>query len=940
MKNKKLEFEVFLNKYEPHVISICEHWLTDSEINACSFENYKLCNFYCRKSFKGGGVALYMSSHLNPTPVNLHLDKIDKVFEYTAGKFTLGTTKCIFLSIYRSPDNHKDNINFFLDKLDELLYTISCKYDLLFLAGDFNINLNETTTNSTNFLDVTCSYNLYPMNKEITRLTSRTLLDNIFSNYHLRFNAFSVNCEFSDHAAVFIDLNRKCDNIEHNVTFKKRFYSANNQQTFHNLLSCENWEQVYKLNDTNDKFIAFLNIMLNAFYMAFPEKTVNNKVSCKTWITEDIRRTYDKLNNLHWLYKASSCEVVKFKYNSLKRIYKKQIRDAKVKWNDNKIRSAKNPSKAAWQTLNNNIRSKPCNQTISIKLNEEIINDPSRLCNTFANFFVESINSKVNTLKNNIKIKVSNCNNSFFLKPCSQNEIYNAIVNVSKKKSSGPDGIPCFVIKNIAHIILAPLENIINCSFENGVFPDFLKIAKIIPLHKKGERDNINNYRSIANLSVFSKIFEKLMYERLLNFFLTFNLFSDSQHGFIKGKSIDTALFSTINYIYGSLDSNGNSLGTFYDFSRAFDVITREVLESKLTSYGIFGPTRKWIMSYLSNRKQYVELTSSNTSKVSSDTVDVHFGVPQGGILSPLLFIIFCNDLPKFCNIENDSAHMCQYADDTSIIINCNKLDTSVIAANKISNLMSRWCSENGVILNPEKSVFIHFINKRNNNNNPQLPTPIVIDNVPISNVDQTKFLGITIDSELSWNHHINNLVNKLSSSCYLVNNLKNVVQTDTILLYINACVMSHISFGILIWGSSPEAQRILILQKRLIRILARVNPREHAVPYFKRYKLMSVFSLYYYKLLLYVRQNLVQFQKNSDINCGMQTRYSNKLNIPQHKTRLYERSPLYIGIKAYNHLPNDLVNVKTFKEFKSLIKNFFLENVLYHHDDFFKLFV
>ena len=282
----------------------------------------------------------------------------------------------------------------------------------------------------------------------------------------------------------------------------------------------------------------------------------------------------------------------------------------------------------------------------SVEFNNRTIAEPTTMNNIF-NKYSTSIAEKT---KSNIKFSpkhytdyLSSTNtNTFFLTPTDKNEISFIISSLDSYKSSGPNSIPVKILKLLKNDISQQLSDIFNMSFLTGQFPSVLKIAKVIPIHKKQSKVDYANYRPISLLSNIEKIIEKLMYKRLSNFLDINNLIYSLQFGFQQKYSTTHALINLTESIRQTLDEGSFGCGIFVDLQKAFDTVDHKILLHKLEFYGIRGVCNDWFKSYLSDRKQFVSINGYN-----SDLMPVIYGVPQGSVLGPLLFLIYINDLHK-----------------------------------------------------------------------------------------------------------------------------------------------------------------------------------------------------------------------------------------------------------------------------------------------------
>ena len=236
-------------------------------------------------------------------------------------------------------------------------------------------------------------------------------------------------------------------------------------------------------------------------------------------------------------------------------------------------------------------------------------------------------------------------------------------------------------LKYLKETLLAPITLIIRQVIHTGIFPEQLKIAKVIPIYKKDDDTIFSNYRPISILPAISKIIEKVIYGQIYHYFSQNNLFSDSQYGFRHGHSTELAALEIVDRINTVLDNNETPLSIFLDLSKSFDTLNHSILLNKLKHYGITGLSLNLIQSYLSDRKQFVEFDS-----IKSNYAPISTGVPQGSILGPLLFIIYINDLPEASNIFK----FIMYADDTTLFSPCKYFNSNTMENNDIGENINK----------------------------------------------------------------------------------------------------------------------------------------------------------------------------------------------------------------------------------------------------------
>ena len=376
-----------------------------------------------------------------------------------------------------------------------------------------------------------------------------------------------------------------------------------------------------------------------------------------------------------------------------------------------------------------------------ISLEDHTVTDPQTIANTFNNFFCSvatGVQSEVAfSYKTFFEYLPPLNQDSFFISPCTKEEIIEIISNFKPKKLAGPNSIPNKILRLLTDDISEHLSIIFNISFATGIFPEKLKVAKVIPIHKKDSKLECSNYRPISLLSNIDKILEKLMHNRLMKFLTEQKILYLKQFGFRKNFSTAHAIINLIDSIENAFDKSKFACGDFTDLKKAFDTVDHEILLKKLWHYGIRGIANDWFKSYLTNRMQYVSIDG-----ISSDLLKVNFGVPQGSVLGPLLFLLYINDLHNSIRFSSTF----HFADDTGLL----NIQDSIRAINKTLNKdlreLSFWLNANKIALNVAKTEIILF---KTSNKNYVADLKIKLCRKRIHASPYVKYLGVFIDENL-----------------------------------------------------------------------------------------------------------------------------------------------------------------------------------------------
>ena len=803
-----------------------------------------------------------------------------------------------------------------------------------YLLGDYNINLlkHDKHLPTHIFLDTLLASGFYPLINKPTRITefTATLIDNIFTNVHAGDTKAGIwIVDISDHLPILATLPSGSKHCMTKKIVTKQNFSQENIDKFRYDLHTQDWSALNQFSDVELMYDAFINTVIGLYKNAFPVRTkiVSVAVNHLPWITPAIKRSISKKNSLYSAYLKQRTSESWNKYKLYRNKLTAVLRKAEKQYYLAKLECVKDNLGKTWKILNSVIsRTTRKDSVPEIIHNDKTINDGTEIANKFNTFFINvgpTLSKKIPHVNCSFKdFLPASTPDSIFLKPTDENEIRCIMTRLKRSYSKDCNELSTAVFKNCIDELCQPLCKIFNKSLEDGVVPTGLKVAKVIPIFKADDRKIVSNYRPISVLPIFSKIIERLVYNRLLDFLNKHNILSSNQYGFRKNLSTSLALLDLVDKLTKSIENNEITIGIFIDLAKAFDTVNHHILLAKLYHYGVRGIAHNWFESYLDNRSQYVYVNN-----VKSDSLSVTCGVPQGSILGPLLFLLYINDL----NAISKLLTLIMFADDTNIFINGNKLDDITSLLNTELEKINCWFCANLLSLNTKKTNYILFGYK----NMPDVE--ILINNQKISRVNHTKFLGVIIQNNLKWHAHVQLIQNKISKTLGIMNKVKSILSSSHLRLLYQSLIEPFLNYGCIIWATPDKSTLLEVLhklQKRAARTIVFAKYKEHSKPIFYKFRILTIYDLCLTQILHFVYKslNLLLPSRYWYYFTALKERHSHYTRGSEHNLyvpralKLCRFNSLRISAtRCWNNLPDRLQSAPSFGVFKASLNTHLL---------------
>ena len=914
-------------KFQFSVIILTETWLSP-DMKWTDIPGY-VSYHSVRSKGRGGGVTVLVRTDIDSTAYP-QLTKVSENYESCGVILNFDDIRYLIVGVYRAPDVSVANFNeiFFGD-----VSLPSRKYRSIFI-GDFNIDLNKNSPShfECSFSDNFQSLNFIPRISLPTRVTPTTesLIDHCWTNFVDPASCGVLNVDITDHFPIFMLISKPKYNDLQKIKVTFREHNDDAFDIFRHKLKClANVFRSRVFQNVSCICENFQTEIFSIYNSCFPvkQKWVSRKRYISPWLTGGLLRS---IRHKHHLFKISRTD------NSILPAYKRYrntlivtIKNAKKQYFKQRFECVRGDIAGTWRNINSILRpnKRIRNKNIEISSPDGSVSScPVTVAERLNNHFVsvgELLDEEIPTSNRDPCDFVTSNATSFMCSPTTAHEII-SIVGSLKIKNSNVDMVPSFILKRVMDILAQPISDIINVSFTEGVFPTCLKTSRVVPLFKKGSATNPSNYRPISTLPFLSKIFEKAMYNRILKFLNHFKIISPNQFGFRKNCSTSDAILTFVSQIYSAINMGEYFVAIYLDFSKAFDTVNHSILLKKLFKLGIRGVCHDWFRSYLEERQQYVSVSDCKSGKRSVKT-----GVPQGGIISPLLFSIYVNDMCKSSN------KLCftHFADDTNVYVQGGNLQELESTLNEELARIDEWLCCNRLSLNIDKTYYMIFSNGRISDG-----IDVKIRDIAIEKAedDVVKILGIMIDDKLNFNVHVKGICLKMSRSCGVVFKLSQFLPGRILKMLYNSIVLPCLVYCIEIWGSTSNVnmRRISRLQDRVVKLLGDGD----LVATYKENNILPVNSLYkYFTLIKFYQQYILKRNENLNSNFvalepihEYPTRFSESLclNTPNiNRSKIYY-SFLYRGVTFWNELPSHLRTITSLPVFKKNIKKYLLDEL------------
>ncbi len=641
---------------------------------------------------------------------------------------------------------------------------------------------------------------------------------------------------------------------------------------------------------------------------------INRDSKYKDMLPKNIREKIQRKHNLWKRYMETKLEKTYKEYCKVRNKVKNMITYFRKQKEKNISVNIKSNPKAFWSYIKGKTNSKSCIAGLHVSPTDEnsgITDNDETKANILNTYFGSVFTVEPDGLPPSLDVRTQK---NMTLPIIDKSIVEKYLSNVNPNKSPDIEGYHPKFIKETSSVLCGPLAEIFKSSMETGCIPSQWREARVSAIYKKGNKKLAGNYRPVSITSVICRILEKIIRNHMIEYLCKNDLLSNYQFGFIKGRSTSLQLINILNDWTNSIENDVYTDCIYLDYQKAFDTVPHKRLMSKLTAYNCHSKVNNWIEYYLADRKQYVEINGmkSGWEKVSS-------GIPQGSVLGPLLFLLYINDLP-----DNVSSNIYMYADDTKIYREIKSDDDSELLQQDL-NKMSEWSETWLLKFHPKKCASIS-IGKHEN----KWKYHLLADNMPhaIDTVESIKDIGVTIESNLSFDTHINMKINTANKILGIIRRSYRYLTCESFIPLYKCLVRSYFDYAVTVWD--PYKIKIITDIEGVQRRATKLLPELKNLSYPERLTRLKLPTLSYrrargqmievYKIISNtydknVTSNLLRFRQNNYVYLRGHNYMLEQRRIQKPVCRNFFSNKV---VKVWNNLPNHVVMAESLNIFKN----------------------